>query len=132
MEQFVIEGGTPLTGTVRPAGNKNSALPLLAASLLTDQPVTLHNVPRIRDVLTMRQLIEDVGAVITEIDPHTWRIEAKNLNKTEPDPALCRIIRASLLLAAPLLARRGHVELPLPGGDVIGRRRIDSHLIALK
>jgi len=132
MEQFIIEGGTPLTGTVRPAGNKNSALPLLAASLLTDQPVILHNIPLISDVLTMRQLIEDVGAVITEIDPHTWRIETKNLNKTEPDPALCRIIRASLLLAAPLLARRGHVELPLPGGDVIGRRRIDSHLIALK
>lgn len=132
MEQFIIEGGVPLKGTVRPAGNKNAALPLLAACLLTDQPITLHNVPRIRDVLTMRKIIEDVGAVITEIDPHTWQIVSKTLTKTDPDPELCRIIRASLLLAAPLVARRGHVELPLPGGDVIGRRRIDSHLVAFE
>lgn len=130
MEQFIIEGGRPLQGSVRPSGNKNAALPLLAAALLTDGPVVLHNVPAIRDVHAMRKLLLDLGAVIEELSPHTLRIRASELRKTELNPDLCKAIRASLLLAGPLLARSGHVELPVPGGDVIGRRRVDTHFQA--
>jgi len=130
--QFIIEGGHPLSGTVRPSGNKNSALPLLAACMLTDQPVVLHNVPVIRDVLAMRTLLLDLGATIEETAPGTLRIQAASLRKTELDPDLCKAIRASILLAGPLLARLGHIELPPPGGDVIGRRRVDTHLQALQ
>jgi UDP-N-acetylglucosamine 1-carboxyvinyltransferase len=132
MEQFVIEGGHPLQGTVTPAGNKNAALPLLAACLLTDEPVTLRNLPRIRDVETMRQLICDVGATVEELDPHTWRIHTPRLSKTTLDRELCRRIRASMLLAGPMLARSGELVMPPPGGDVIGRRRLDTHLLALE
>ena len=132
MGQFIIEGGHPLSGTVRPSGNKNSALPLLAACMLTDQPVVLHNVPVIRDVLAMRTLLLDLGATIEETAPGTLRIQAASLRKTELDPDLCKAIRASILLAGPLLARLGHIELPPPGGDVIGRRRVDTHLQALQ
>jgi UDP-N-acetylglucosamine 1-carboxyvinyltransferase len=132
MDKFVIEGGRPLQGTVRPAGNKNSALPLLAACLLTDEPVILHNVPRIDDVRTMRHLLSDLGAAVEELEPHTWRIQARELGKAALDPDLCKRIRASILLAGPMLARVGHIELPPPGGDVIGRRRIDTHLLALR
>ena len=132
MEQFVIEGGHALRGTVTPSGNKNAALPILAGCLLTAEPVILHNVPRIRDVETMRQLICDLGAAVEELDPHTWRIHAPRLSKTALNPDLCRRIRASVLLAGPLLARHGDLELPPPGGDVIGRRRLDTHLLALE
>ncbi len=132
MEQFVIEGGQPLNGTVVPAGNKNAALPLLAACLLTSEPVTLRNVPLIRDVEAMRQLICDLGATVEELDPATWRIHTTNVRKTRLDPDLCRRIRASMLLAGPMLARHGEIELPPPGGDVIGRRRVDTHLLALE
>jgi UDP-N-acetylglucosamine 1-carboxyvinyltransferase len=132
MEQFVIEGGYPLHGTVTPAGNKNTALPLLAACLLTDEPVTLRNVPRIRDVGTMRELICDVGATIQELDAHTWRIHTPRVTRSTLDRELCRRIRASMLLAGPLLARHGELEMPPPGGDVIGRRRLDTHLLALE
>jgi UDP-N-acetylglucosamine 1-carboxyvinyltransferase len=132
MEQFVIEGGHPLHGTVTPAGNKNAALPLLAACLLTDEPVTLRNLPRIRDVDTMRELICDVGATVEELDPHAWRIHTPRLTKSSLAYELCRRIRASMLLAGPMLARHGELELPLPGGDVIGRRRLDTHLLALE
>lgn len=132
MEQFVIEGGVPLRGEVTPAGNKNSALPLLAACLLTAEPVILRNVPRIRDVDTMRQLLEALGAHITELEPNVWRLHTPVLEHANLDFALCRRIRASLLLAGPMLARFGAVELPPPGGDVIGRRRIDTHLLALE
>ncbi|HKZ70845.1 MAG TPA: UDP-N-acetylglucosamine 1-carboxyvinyltransferase [Anaerolineales bacterium] len=132
MEQFIIEGGRPLNGIVRPSGNKNAALPLLAACLLTDQPVVMRNVPTIRDVLTMRQLLLDVGATIEEIDSHTLRIDARNLSNREPNPDLCRAIRASMLLAGPMLARVGQITLPPPGGDVIGRRRLDTHLLAFE
>ena len=132
MEQFIIEGGRPLNGTVRPSGNKNSALPLLAACMLTDRPVVLRNVPAIRDVLAMRKLLLDLGATIEEIEPGTLRIQAAALRKAELDPDLCKAIRASILLAGPLLARLGHIELPPPGGDVIGRRRVYTHLLALQ
>ena len=132
MEQFVIEGGAPLTGTVVPAGNKNAALPLLAACLLTDEPVTLRNVPGIRDVEAMRQLITDLGASVEEIEPRVWRIHTPAVRKAQLDRDLCKKIRASILLAGPMLARHGEIELPPPGGDVIGRRRVDTHLLALQ
>ncbi len=132
MEQFVIEGGAPLSGTVTPAGNKNAALPLIAACLLTSEPIILRNVPRIRDVETMRQLVCDLGVTIEELAPGVWRVQTPNVRKRALDPELCRRIRASLLLAGPMLARYGEIELPPPGGDVIGRRRVDTHFLALE
>lgn len=132
MAEFIIEGGQPLRGTVTPSGNKNAALPILAASLLTDQPITLENVPHIRDVDTMLQLLADLGAEVGWTTHNTLRVHAANLRKAELDPELCRQIRASILLAGPVLARAGHLRLPPPGGDIIGRRRIDTHLLALQ
>lgn len=132
MEEFVIDGGIPLHGEVTPSGNKNAALPLLAACLLTDEPVVLRNVPQIRDVLAMRKLIESLGAVVEDVDLHTWRITTKELIASHLDPDLCRRIRASILIAGPVLARAGGLRLPPPGGDVIGRRRLDTHILALK
>src|SRR5712692_8398998 len=131
MDQFMIEGGHPLRGTVTPAGNKNAALPLLAACLLSSQPVILRNVPGIRDVQAMREIITQLGAVVDELDPHTWRVHARQLSPAGLSAELCRRIRASILVAGPMLARHGQVRLPLPGGDVIGRRRLDTHLLAL-
>jgi len=132
MEQFIIEGNQPLSGTVMPGGNKNAALPLLAASLLTDQPLVLRNIPNIRDVQTMCKLLADLGVDIAKLDEHTLRLQAHRVRKTDLDADLCRDIRASILLAGPALARLGHVELPPPGGDVIGRRRLDTHFLAFK
>ncbi len=132
MEKFYIEGGFPLHGEITPGGNKNAALPLMAACLLTSEPVILRNVPDIQDVHTMRKLFMSLGVLFTEIDDHTWKIQAKELRPAELDPDLCRKIRASILLAGPMVARSGHLELPPPGGDVIGRRRVDTHLLALE
>ncbi len=132
MDEFVIEGGVPLHGEVTPAGNKNAALPLLAACLLTEEPVVLHNVPQIRDVQAMRKLVESLGAVIEEREANTWRITTKNLNISQVDPDLSRKIRASVLIAGPLIARAGVFQLPPPGGDVIGRRKLDTHILALR
>ncbi len=132
MEEFVIEGGIPLRGEVTPAGNKNAALPMLAACLLTEEPVTLRNVPQIRDVLHMRKLIESLGARVEELDVNTLRITTPELIASHVDPDLCRRIRASILIAGPVLARAGNLRLPPPGGDVIGRRRLDTHIIALR
>jgi len=132
MEEFVIEGGIPLKGEVTPSGNKNAALPLLAACLLTEEPVILHNLPQIRDVLAMRKLIESLGAVVEEVDSNSWRITTKELTASHLDPDLCRRIRASILIAGPVLARTGGLRLPPPGGDVIGRRRLDTHILALR
>src|SRR5690242_12437043 len=130
-ESFVIEGGQPLSGTVRAAGNKNGALPILAACLLTDEPVLLHNVPRIRDVETMMALIADLGAEVEWTGANDVRIHAAGRTSHELDPELARRIRASFLLAGPLLARGGRASVPPPGGDVIGRRRLDPHIHAL-
>ena len=132
MEEFVIEGGVPLHGEVNPSGNKNAALPLLAACLLTEEPVVMRNVPQIRDVFAMRKLIESLGAVIEELDGHTWRITTRELAASHLDPDLCRRIRASILIAGPVLARAGGLKLPPPGGDIIGRRRLDTHILALR
>ena len=130
MESFVIEGGRPLHGRVRAAGNKNGALPILAATLLADGPVTLTNVPRIRDVETMVEILADVGADAEWTGQNDVRIDPTDAHKTELDPELCSRIRASFLLAGPLLARFGRAMVPPPGGDVIGRRRLDPHIHA--
>jgi UDP-N-acetylglucosamine 1-carboxyvinyltransferase len=131
MESFVIEGGTPLGGRVSAAGNKNGALPILAATLMASEPVRLTNVPRIRDVETMVALIADIGADVEWLGPNEIRIDPGNAAKHELDPELCSRIRASFLLAGPLLARFGRASVPPPGGDVIGRRRLDPHVHAL-
>jgi UDP-N-acetylglucosamine 1-carboxyvinyltransferase len=129
-QRFVVEGGTPLRGTVRPAGNKNAALPMLAATLLGDGPSDVVNVPRIRDVDVMLALLEDLGAGVTWTGPNTVRIDPSGVSAKPLDPDLCGRLRASILLAGPLLARFGQVTLPPPGGDVIGRRRLDTHFLA--
>lgn len=131
MEKFIIQGGRPLRGEVSPSGNKNAALPLLAACLLTDQPVILHNLPEINDVKTMRGLLSSLGVDITHLEGHSWKIHAKEVHAQSLDRALCNQIRASVLLAGPMSARVGQLTLPPPGGDVIGRRRIDTHILAL-
>src|SRR5436309_3117102 len=131
MARFIVEGGTPLRGEITPAGNKNEALPAIAAALLTDQPVTLRNVPHIRDVRNMLEIASTLGAQVEDLDRHTVRITAKDLRTNELPAALAREIRPSLLFAAPLLARGGRAMLGQPGGDVIGRRRVDSHFLAL-
>jgi UDP-N-acetylglucosamine 1-carboxyvinyltransferase len=132
MNTLVIKGGKPLQGAITPSGNKNAALPLLTACLLTDQNITLHNLPNIGDVQTMRQLLQSLGVQIQVRDIHTWELCAAEIHKADLDPDLCRKIRASILLAGPMLGRVGEVELPPPGGDVIGRRRVDTHFLALK
>jgi UDP-N-acetylglucosamine 1-carboxyvinyltransferase len=130
IETFVIEGGVPLSGTVRPAGNKNAALPILAACVLTADPVTLDNVPRIRDVEAMIDLLTDIGVEVEWLGPNRVRVWAADVRKTRLDAELCSRIRASILFAGPLLARFGAADIPPPGGDVIGRRRVDTHLMA--
>ncbi len=132
MARFIVEGGTPLRGEIHPAGNKNAALPLIAASLLTDEPMTLRNVPRIRDVRGMVDIVSELGAKVEELDATTVRITAAGLSTTEVPKALAGEIRTSLLFAGPMLARHKKVKIGFPGGDVIGRRRNDTHFLALK
>lgn len=132
MDKFTIIGGTPLHGEVTPGGNKNAALPLIAACLLTDEPIILKNVPDIQDVRTMGKLIRSLGVEITDMGANVWKIQAKKISPTDLDPDLCRKIRASILLAGPMVARMGELQLPPPGGDVIGRRRVDTHMLALE
>jgi UDP-N-acetylglucosamine 1-carboxyvinyltransferase len=132
MEKFVIEGGAPLSGTVVPAGNKNAALPLLACALLTDETVVLHNVPRIRDVEAMLDLLGGLGVRIDRRGNGTIALRADAVRGTEVDPELAERIRASFLVAGPLLTRFGEALMPPPGGDVIGRRRLDPHLDAFR
>ncbi len=132
MEKFIISGGYPLNGEILPSGNKNAALPMLAACLLTDEPVILHNLPDIKDVETMRMLLESLGVQIDALSNNTWRVHASQVRPADLDPDICRKIRASILLAGPMVARTGELQLPPPGGDVIGRRRVDSHILALR
>src|SRR5215510_840486 len=129
-ESFVIQGGQPLSGRIRAAGNKNAALPNLAACLLTAEPVVLHNVPRIRDVETMMALIAGLGAEVEWVGENEVRVHAADVSSHELDAELSSRIRASFLLAGPLLARLGRASVPPPGGDVIGRRRLDPHIHA--
>jgi UDP-N-acetylglucosamine 1-carboxyvinyltransferase len=132
MEKFVIEGGVPLSGTIIPAGNKNGALPILAACLLTDDEVILRNVPRISDVEAMVALLESLGARVQWLGSGELSVDAGSIERCEVDRGLAERIRASFLLAGPLLARFGHAHMPPPGGDVIGRRRLDPHLDAFR
>jgi UDP-N-acetylglucosamine 1-carboxyvinyltransferase len=131
-ETFVIEGGQPLNGVVRAAGNKNAALPIIAACLLTDEPVLLSNVPAILDVEAMLDLVADLGVDVEQLGGGEVRIHAADTPRHELNAALTRRIRASILLAGPLLARVGEVVVPPPGGDVIGRRRLDTHIEAFE
>jgi len=130
--QYVVEGRRSLHGTIRPAGNKNAALPIVAAALLSPRPVHLTNVPRIRDMETLVELIRSVGASAEWKGQNELTIDARSLNSATLEQSLCARIRASILLASPLLARCGQVFLPPPGGDVIGRRRLDTHFLALE
>ena len=130
MARLVIRGGKKIGGTFRPLGNKNAALPMLAACVLTDEPVVLENVPRILDVENMLKLLADLGAAVSR-KGHAVELCARGLEKTELDRALCAKVRGSILLAGPLAARRGSATLFAPGGDVIGRRRLDTHFEGL-
>ncbi len=130
--RFLVRGGRPLKGTVHPAGNKNAALPILAATLLAEGPSELDNIPRIRDVETMLDLLADLGCAVEWTGPNTVRVDPAGARPKPLDPRLCARIRASILLAGPMLARFGRVTLPPPGGDVIGRRRVDTHFLALE
>ena len=130
--RFLVRGGRPLRGTVRPAGNKNAALPILAATVLADGVVELDNIPRIRDVETMLALLQDLGATAEWTATNTVKVDTHAVRPKPLDPGLCARIRASILLAGPMLARFGAVTLPPPGGDVIGRRRVDTHFLALE
>jgi UDP-N-acetylglucosamine 1-carboxyvinyltransferase len=130
MEKFIINGGIPLHGELTPSGNKNAALPLLAASLLTSEPVILHNVPNILDVKAMLKLLQSLNVKIEQLAPSSYRLDASDIHPASLDPELCRQIRASILLAGPLISRVGDLFLPPPGGDIIGRRRVDTHCLA--
>jgi UDP-N-acetylglucosamine 1-carboxyvinyltransferase len=130
--KFIVHGGRPLSGTVRPAGNKNAALPMLAAALLTDEEVVIENLPDIRDVRTLIELLETLGAEAEWTGPNEVRIRAREIAAAHLDAAAAARIRASILLAGPMLARGGAMRLPPPGGDVIGRRRMDTHFLALR
>ncbi|UCC47948.1 MAG: UDP-N-acetylglucosamine 1-carboxyvinyltransferase [Gemmatimonadota bacterium] len=132
MSSFIVEGGRTLHGHVRPAGNKNAALPMMAAALLTDEPVRLANVPDIRDVLTMTELLTALGVRCEWSGPGALTLQARDVQSAALEPALAARIRASILLAGPMLARAGHMRLPPPGGDVIGRRRLDTHFETLQ
>ena len=132
MEKFIIEGGRPLSGSMVPAGNKNAALPVMAACLLTEEEVVVRNVPRIRDVEAMLRLLRSVGVECEWLEDNVVSLCAADADPQELDPALCVPIRASFLLAGPLLARFGQAHMPPPGGDVIGRRRLDPHLDAFR
>lgn len=132
MGSFIVEGGIPLCGEITPSGNKNEALPILAAAVLATSPSEIRNVPYIGDIHTMIQILKGIGVSVRNESNDVLRIDASTLNDQEPDQNLCENIRASFLLAGPLLARRGRITLPRPGGDRIGRRRLDTHILALK
>ena len=132
MSSFIVSGGAELAGTIRPAGNKNAALPVLAATLMSAEPVTVRNVPRIRDVHTLLEIMESLGAAVTWTGTNEVVVDAAKLEAGDLHAELSERIRASILLAGPLLARFGSLSLPPPGGDVIGRRRLDTHLLAFR
>lgn len=131
MHEYIIEGGFPIKGTITASGNKNSALPCIAATLLTDEVVILKNIPAIEDTGVMFKILEALGAEVKKIDKHTWSVCCANVKETEIPCDMAKKIRASILFAGPLLARLGKVVMMPPGGDVIGRRRLDTHFLAL-
>ncbi len=131
MYEYHIEGGFPVKGTVKASGNKNAALPCIAAAVLTDQPVTLKNLPEIEDVFVMFEIFKSFGGVVTKCAPNEYTLQLKTVTGYEVPAPLAQKIRASILFAGPLLARHGKVMMTPPGGDVIGRRRLDTHFLAL-
>jgi UDP-N-acetylglucosamine 1-carboxyvinyltransferase len=132
MSRLIIEGGYPLTGTIKASGNKNAALKLLPACILTDQPVVLHNIPDIADVRTAIDILRDLGVGVTDLGGGSWRIEAARIDKTDIDGELASRIRASFVFSGPMLARMGRITLPGPGGDVIGGRPLDTNIQGLE
>lgn len=132
MHEYEIEGGFPVKGTVRASGNKNAALPCIAACLLTDKRVTLRNVPEIEDTGVMLLILQSLGVTVEKTAPNTWNITASEIKRSDIPPELSRKIRASILFAGPLVARTGRAVMSPPGGDVIGRRRLDTHFLALE
>jgi len=132
MQQFLIEGGHPLNGEVTPGGNKNAILKMLAACLLTDEPVVLHNVPDIADVRVTLEIMQHLGITTTWLDAQTLKVHAANIHSTVLDPTLAQKIRTSFIFSGPMLARMGAIEVPTPGGDKIGERRLDAHVNALR
>ena len=132
MQKFIVEGGFPLSGSITPSGNKNEALPVLAASLLAHEPVTIRNVPDILDIAIMRNLLVSLGVKIKQLDKHSFRIDSNHLGATILESEQAKLIRGSFLLAGPLLARRKSIDLPAPGGDRIGLRPVHTHLEALE
>ncbi len=131
MHEYLIEGGFPVKGTITAGGNKNAALPCIAAALLSEEPVVLHNIPEIEDTAVMLNILQSFGAKATNIGRHSWKIEAETIHPTCIPAELSKKIRASILFAGPMLARCGRAEMLPPGGDVIGRRRLDTHFLAL-
>jgi UDP-N-acetylglucosamine 1-carboxyvinyltransferase len=132
MHKYIIEGGFPVKGRIRASGNKNAALPCIAASLLARSPVILRNLPDIEDVHVMLDILTSLGAAVEGAGPNAWRIDPTGISRTDIPAEQARKVRASILFAGPLLARFGRVTMPPPGGDVIGRRRIDTHVLALE
>lgn len=132
MQQFVIRGGEPLNGTIKPGGNKNAALKMLAACLLTDEPVVLHNVPDILDMRTGIEIMRQLGAQVEWLNENTLRVHAQEIATSQLDKKLASKMRSSIIFAGPMLGRRGEIILPPPGGDAIGERRLDSHVLALR
>lgn len=132
MAKFIIEGGHPLKGTITASGNKNAALKLLPACLLTEEPVILHNIPDIQDVRATFAILHDLGVETADLGGGSWRIQARDIRKTVLDSTLTGRTRASFVFSGPMLARLGQVTLSLPGGDVIGARPLDTHVRALK
>ena len=132
MDKFIVEGRVPLHGSITPSGNKNEALPILAATILAQEPVIIHNVPDILDITIMRDLLVSLGAEVMKIDKHTFRFDPCHLQSANPDSEQASRIRGSFLLAGPLLARKKSVVLPAPGGDRIGLRPVQTHISALE
>ena len=131
MYEYHIEGGFPVKGTVKASGNKNAALPCIAAAVLTDQPVTLKNLPEIEDVFVMFEIVKFLGGSVEKIGENEYKLHCKEVKNTQIPDELSAKIRASILFAGPLLSVCGNVSLSSPGGDVIGRRRLDTHFLAL-
>ena len=132
MYEYRIEGGFPIKGTIKASGNKNAALPCIAASLLTSEKVILRNIPEIEDTGVMLLILQSFGAKVEKLSENAWEINASEISRNDIPPELSKKIRASILFAGPLLARTGKAIMPPPGGDVIGRRRLDTHFLALE
>lgn len=132
MSKFLIEGGTPLKGTITASGNKNAALKLLPACLLTDEEVILHNIPHIQDVQNTILILRDLGVEVIDLGSGSWRVHAKDIAKTALDSTLASRTRASFVFAGPMLGRCRQIQLPVPGGDVIGGRPLDTHVQAFR